>query len=255
MTFVCVTHGPSTANGNKRGAKKVSRINRMNVTSISSLITVFLLGMTGPLGHGAAGPITATEVKLTPMNGPVPDFGGSVAISGDTAAVWGDEYGGEVPFNSSVTVFARSGSTWSQQTQVFSPSFVEGFSAVAISGDTMVVGARAPLDSLRSTGLAYVFVRSGTTWTQQARLFPNDTLNGFPSYWSTSVAISGDTIVVGVPLTNQGPIQGVGRAYVFVRSGSTWSQQAELLPSYQVKYGEFGRSVAMDGNIIVIGAP
>ena len=75
-------------------------------------------------------------------------------------------------------------------------------------------------------GSAYVFVRSGTTWSQQAKLTAADGAAG--DEFGCSVAISGDTAVVGARYDAVGANADQGSAYVFVRSGTTWSQQAKL---------------------------
>jgi len=132
--------------------------------------------------------------------------------------------------------------------------------SVAISGDTVVVGARF---GSNETGAAYVFVRSGSTWSQQAELIASnaDVGDGFGS----SVAISGDTVVVGAPVeaSNAKGVNGnqadnsarqAGAAYVFVRSGTTWSQQAYLKASNTEEVDSFGWSVAISGDTVIIGA-
>jgi hypothetical protein len=91
--------------------------------------------------------------------------------------------------------------------------------SVATSGNAAVVGA---YNKNSATGAAYVFVHSGTTWSQQARLMAGDGAAG--DQFGYSVAISGTTIVVGAP----GKSSGTGAAYVFVHSGTAWSQQARL---------------------------
>jgi hypothetical protein len=94
--------------------------------------------------------------------------------------------------------------------------------SVAIDGDTAVISAPN-----QGTGTAYVFVRSGGVWTEQAELSPSDTAIDFS--FGNSVAISGDTIVISASQTVNGNHNfPIGVAYVFVRSGTTWSQQAEL---------------------------
>ncbi|MEZ5402008.1 MAG: BACON domain-containing carbohydrate-binding protein [Bryobacteraceae bacterium] len=136
--------------------------------------------------------------------------------------------------------------------------------AVAISGDTAVVGAPEEDsnatgvngtqgdNSAASAGAAYVFVRVAGTWTQQAYLKASNAHAG--AAFGTSVAISGDTIVVGSPKEKTGG-DGTGAAYVFVRSGSVWTQQATLRASNAEAGDEFGTSVAISGDTIVAGAP
>ncbi|MBI5531642.1 MAG: FG-GAP repeat protein [Deltaproteobacteria bacterium] len=112
--------------------------------------------------------------------------------------------------------------------------------SVSISGKTAIVGKS---DVSMHTGAAYVFVRSGNTWTEQAKLTPSGAIDG--SFGDT-VSISGETAIVGAYL--QGVI---GAAYVFVRNGNTWSQQAKLSPP---DAGMFGSAVSIEGDTALIGA-
>nr|WP_315493197.1 FG-GAP repeat protein [uncultured Rhodoferax sp.] len=226
-------------------------------------------------------------------------FGFSVAISGDTivvGALYEDSNqttitnGSSASTNNSASlagaayVFVRNGSSWTQQAYLKAPNAeASDFfgSSVAISGDTIVVGATseasnqttitngstASADNLASrAGAAYVFVRSGSSWSQQAYLkAPNAEAD---DHFGTSVAISGDTIVVGANLedSNQttitngssasvnNSVSNAGAAYVFVRSGSSWSQQAYLKASNAEANDRFGNSVAISGDTIVVGA-
>jgi hypothetical protein len=102
--------------------------------------------------------------------------------------------------------------------------------SVAVSGNTIVVGAPGhPYGGGR--GAAYVFVQSGTSWSKQAELRADDAVTN--DWFGGSVAINGSTVVVGADqhpfVVNYGP--GPGVAYVFVRSGTKWSQQAYLIAS------------------------
>jgi hypothetical protein len=134
--------------------------------------------------------------------------------------------------------------------------------SVAVSGDTVVVGAPFEGGSATGGGAAYVFVHSGSTWSQQAFLKGSNTGAGDDFGWS--VAVSGDTLVVGAPLEDSnatgvnGPDNDLGdecgAAYVFVRSGSTWSQQAYLKASNTGMGDNFGWSVGLSGDTIVVGA-
>ncbi len=94
--------------------------------------------------------------------------------------------------------------------------------SVAVSGDTVVVGA----ENAGSFGSAYVFVRSGGTWSQQAILTASDLVD--KDHFGFSVAISGDTAVVGSVAETS--VSRSGSAYVFVRSAGTWTPQAKLTP-------------------------
>jgi hypothetical protein len=114
--------------------------------------------------------------------------------------------------------------------------------SVAISGTTAVVGAYGVHSG---TGAAYVFTRSGSTWKQRAELTAADGAAGDDFGWS--VAIAGTTVVVGAPHRDSG----AGAAYVFTRSGTVWSQQAELTAAAAEG---FGASVAVSGTTAVAGA-
>ncbi len=123
--------------------------------------------------------------------------------------------------------------------------------AVAISGNTMVVGARFDSTTASQAGAAFVFVLNGTTWTQQAKLLASD--GAAIDKFGQSVAIGGDTIVVGAYQANA-PLSNGGAAYVFVRSGTTWTQQQKLTAGDGTADDEFGNSVAIKGDTVVVGA-
>jgi hypothetical protein len=95
---------------------------------------------------------------------------------------------------------------------------------------------------------SYVFVRSGPTWTQQAKLTAAD--GRANDRFGLSVAISGSTTVVGPYAENFR----IGAAYVFVGSGTTWTQQAKLTASDGTWGDYFGVSVAISGSTAVVGA-
>jgi len=126
--------------------------------------------------------------------------------------------------------------------------------SVAIDGDTAVVGAAAAdVGDNMDQGAAYVFVRSGDTWTQTAKLTSSDGAAG--DEFGFAVAISGDTIVIGSRFSAIGGVNGAGAAYVFVRSGTDWLPQGKLTADDGTAFDELGFSVATDGDTAVVGAP
>ena len=191
------------------------------------------------------------QAKLTAADGAAEDqFGLAVALSGSTAVVG-------APFknsgNGAAYVFVRSGTTWSQQAKLTVARGAAGAElgkSVALSGSTAVVGAPFQSFGNRITGAAYVFVRSGTTWFRQAKLTaPVHSRVSDDLGWS--VAVSESTAVVGDPRNNSF----TGAAFVFVRSGTTWSQQAKLT-AFAHGFQQFlGTSVALSGTTVVAGAP
>ncbi|MCH8006801.1 MAG: FG-GAP repeat protein, partial [Planctomycetes bacterium] len=124
--------------------------------------------------------------------------------------------------------------------------------AVAIAGDSAIVGAHFDDDAGGASGSAYVFVRDGVSWTQQDKLTANDAAAG--DVFGIAVAISGDTVVVGASDDDDAGSNS-GSAYVFVRNGMSWPQQAKLTASDAAALDAFGRDVAISGNLIIIGAP
>ena len=225
-------------------------------------------------------------------------FGVSVAISGDTIVVGAvDEDSNATGVNGAQNnnstmqagaayVFVREGSNWIQQAYLKASntpasgqsgqSTEERFGyAVAVSGDTVVVGAMDEdsaatgvngdqfNNAAPNAGAAYVFVREGTNWSQQAYLKASNTGAGDQFGWSVSV--SGDTIVVGAQREDSSAT-GVngnqsnntssdsGAAYVFVRAGTNWAQQAYLKASNTGAMDRFGTSVSISGDTVVVGS-
>ncbi len=198
------------------------------------------------------------QAQLTASDGATNDeFGVSVGISGDTVVVGAlaDDVGANAE-QGSAYVFVRSGTTWTQQAQLTASdgAALDDFGvSVAVSGDTVVVGADDDeVGANARQGSAYVFVRSGTTWTQQQKLTASD--GAAFDHFGFSVAISGDTVVVGAYVGNVGANTDQGSAYVFVRSGTTWTQQAQLTASDGAASDHFGVSIAISGDTVVVGA-
>jgi len=116
-----------------------------------------------------------------------------------------------------------------------------------------VVGAYA--DDTRGgddAGSAYVFVRSGTTWNQQAKLTASD--GAAQDNFGVSVAVTGDIAVVGAYYADTPGGTEAGSAYVFVRSGTTWTQQAKLTAPDGAIRDHFGVSVAVSGHAVGVSA-
>ena len=129
--------------------------------------------------------------------------------------------------------------------------------AVAIAGNTAVVGARnADPDlgggPLANAGAAYIFVRSGSSWILEARLTAKDAKAG--DTFGVSAAIDGETVVIGATGSDGENAADAGAAYVFTRAGIQWTQKAKLIAADAAKEDNFGVSVGIDGNTIVVGA-
>jgi hypothetical protein len=127
--------------------------------------------------------------------------------------------------------------------------------AVAIDGETAAIGAFAEAGPQGpSVGAAYIFVRvAGSFWALQQKLGPQDPASGDQFGWW--IALSGDTVVVGSPYDDISGLDDVGSAYVYTRSGTTWSQQQKLLASDGLTGDQLGRRVSILGDTVVAGAP
>ena len=217
-------------------------------TSLAGTGSVYVFTRSGN-GWSQQGKLTAIEA-----NG-YSGFGSSLAFEGDTAVIG-------APFSNTSTgaayVFARTGNVWNQQAKLTAndASGLDRFgSSTALSGDTILVGASYDdLADAQRAGSAYVFVRVNTGWQQQAKLVAANGISG--DYFGGAVTLSGDTAVVGAPRADSpnAPDVAAGSAYVFVRSGATWSQQARLLGSYAPLPDYFGRALAISGDTILVGA-
>ncbi len=222
----------------------------------------------GDLGYGAdagsayvfirSGSTWSEQAKLEASDATTTDrFGYSVSIDGDTVVVgaYRDDTTGGTDAGSAY-VFTRSGVTWSQQAKLEASDAAadDQFGQfVAVSGDTAVVGAYlGDIGTTTDAGSAYVFTRSGSTWSQQQKLQASDAGTGDQLGWY--VAVDGDTAVIGSRRDDTAAGSDAGSAYVFTRSGSTWSQQQKLEAGDAAADAQFGYSVAVDGDTAVVGA-
>jgi len=191
--------------------------------------------------------------KLLASDGAAGDvFGVSVSLSGDTALIGACLDYDNGKWSGSAYVFTSTG-TWTQQAKLLASDGSAGDSfgcSVSLSGDTALIGAYADDDKGDTSGSAYVFTRTGTTWTQQAKLLASDGAMGDHFGWS--VSLSGDTALIGAPFDDDKG-DSSGSAYVFTRTGTTWTQQAKLLASDGAYDDSFGYSVSLSGNTALIG--
>ena len=201
-----------------------------------------------------SGTTWAQQAKLTASDGAASDlFGIRASIAGDTIVIG-------APLHNSRTgaayVFTRSGTTWSQQAKLTASDAADddyfGHS-VNISGDTVVVGAYREDAGGSNAGAAYVFTRSGTSWSQQAKLTASDPASN-DYFGRTAIGISGDTVAVGASLKPYSGLVVKGAAYIFTRSGTSWSQQAKLTASDAENGDQFGNTIAITGDTVVVGA-
>ncbi|HMX29108.1 MAG TPA: putative Ig domain-containing protein, partial [Blastocatellia bacterium] len=195
--------------------------------------------------------------RLTSVDGgPKEYFGEAVAVDGDTLAVgaYAQTIGGNTE-QGAVYIFVRNGTGWTFQRKLTANDGAAGDSfgwAVALSGDTLVVGAyRDDIDGKTDQGSAYIFTRSGTTWTQQQKLSTVGTDSSAFDNVGYAVAVSGQTVAVGA----RGREISRGAVYVYVPAGAVWTPQQKLSANDGKAVDSFGSSVALSGNTLATGAP
>ena len=224
-----------------------------------ALIVVLFLGSFIVTGAGAREHESLGEIRLTADN-PVADaqFGRSVAIAGDLVAV-GEGGDGAV---GAVYLYKRQGMTCVPEATLEFPDEIpeicpqpgivgncsEFGRSVAIQGTTVFVGARfAPAGSMNA-GAVYVFSKQGDSWQNVGKI-----VSPSPEEWDNfgrALAVQGDTLVVTARKSDLEE----GSAYIFGYEGGNWIHQADLAASDAAPGAYFGQSVAVQGDVLVIGA-
>jgi hypothetical protein len=197
----------------------------------------------------------AQQAELFPSDpAPADLFGCSVSVYGETAIVgayWDDDNGED---SGSAYVFTRTGTTWNQQAKLLASDgdlFDRFGYAVSLDHDTALIGAYWDNDNGDHSGSAYVFTRTGTTWTEQAKLLASD--GDITDWFGAAVAVKGDMALIGEPYDDVNDYES-GSAYVFIRNGTTWTQQEKLFASDGIEMDLFGWSVSLSENHAIIGA-
>ncbi|MHC4426613.1 MAG: FG-GAP repeat protein [Planctomycetota bacterium] len=196
------------------------------------------------------------QAKLVSSDGAAFDkFGWSVAITDGYAVVGaiGDDDGGDD--SGSAYIFKYSDPNWVEDAKLTSLDgrSGDGFGfSVSISGDYAIIGAAFDdCDGNSDSGSAYVFWRDGESWNQQAKLVPSD---GYVAdQFGNSVSIDGDYAIAGAEFNDDNGGQS-GSAYMFKRDGTSWIQEAKLIPSDGEFYDRFGTSVSISSAYAIVGA-
>ena len=197
------------------------------------------------------------QAKLLASDGDVDDhFGESVSVDGEYAIVgahWDDPCG---PRSGSAYIFHWNGTQWIQQQKLMGSDIDNGDrfgTSVSINGDYALVGAISGTGMPGwSTGTAYIFYRSGTTWLQQVKLVPSGPKDVY--FFGESVSINADYAIVGASGADANGLVNSGSAYIFKRSGASWTEQAKLTASDYTPHKYFGNSVSISGDYVIVGA-
>ena len=190
--------------------------------------------------------------KLTASGGVANDsFGASVAMTGSFTVIGANGVDLTHTDQGAAYIFVRNGTVWEEEQKLTTQSAVANENMgwdVDISGTSVIIGTNQQVASFGGAG--YIFTRStgGNTWLQQLNLASTEQKFG------TSVAISGDTAVFGSLAASINGNASQGRASVYRRTGTSWSSVGSLSASDGAAGDEFGRSVAVSENTIVVGA-
>ena len=210
------------------------------------------------LAYQQQGKIQASDAQATD------EFGYSVSISGDgnTAIIgaYQEDDTGFVYEAGAAYIFTRSGGTWTQQQKIQASDRQVGDRfghSVSLSsdGNTAIIGAYREDTGGSEAGAAYVFTLSGGTWTQQQKIQASDIQAVDYFGYSVSLSSDGNTALIGAYREDTGG-SNAGAAYIFTRSGGTWTQQQKIQASDKQADVRFGYSVSLssDGNTAIIGA-
>ena len=182
-------------------------------------------------------------------------FGESVSISDNHAIVgaWGDDENGYG--SGAAYIFKRVDDNWELQIKLLASdgSIQDYFGrSVSISGNHAIVGAPhySEIEYYRGTGAAYIFYQKQDIWTEQVKLIPTDVAND--GEFGNSVSLSEGFAVIGAYRDDANGTNS-GSAYIYKYEGDIWIEQSKLLPSDGTYDDEFGTSVCISGNQVVIG--
>ncbi len=184
------------------------------------------------------------------------EFGLSVSLNGNTALIGAPGHTVNGNANQGAAyLFTQNGTTWTQQAE-FTPTDGDASdllgSSVSLSGNTALIGAPGHTENGNTyQGAVYVFVQNEGTWSQQAELTSTDGTSD--DDFGMAVSLSGDAAVIGADYKTVAGNQYQGVAYVFVRSGTSWAQQAELADPVGAADDFFGGAVALNGNTAAVG--
>jgi len=229
------------------------------------LIVGAYLEDTGASAGGAAyiflrsGSSWSQQAKLTPSTTQASMyFGRSVSLSADGSYAAIGAYGldDNGSFAGGVFIFVRDGTNWSQQAKLTASDGAAsdrfGYTLdMNRNGSYVIIGAY-----LNGNGSAYIFIRSGTSWSEQAILTASDGASGDRFGMGVAISDDGSKAVSCAYYDDPSSVSNAGSAYVFNRSGTNWSQSVNLVASDAAtnQYAGYSASISGDGNYILVGA-
>jgi hypothetical protein len=225
---------------------KANKTNRCACSALMLLAVLLLLSINTVFAH--------IEYKITANDGSEgDDFGSSVSISDDFTIVGAMRDDDNGDGSGSAYIFFRDDDDWIQQEKIVADDGDEGDwfgNSVSISGDYAIVGAFR--DGDHESGSAYIFILDGEDWVQQVKITADDRDDG--DNFGSSVSICGDYAIVGAHDGDDENGDRSGSAYIFVRDGEDWVQQAEITAEDGAEGDWFGTSVSIEGDYAIVGA-
>jgi hypothetical protein len=231
----------------------------VSISGSTIAVTAPQLDFYGDGGTGAVYVFTKSGTKWDQkpvLTSQEPDdfYGASVSLSGSTLAVGAEQRteAGE-PDQGAVDIYALASNVWSLQASVTSGTGT-GYlgSSVATTGSTVIAGATGQSEG---EGAVYVYAKSGSHWSQQAELA--DPGGAGSDTFGVSVSLSGSTALIGASGTTINGNDAQGEAYLFTKSGTTWSEKAPLsAPAGEgAAFDGFGTSVSISSSTALVGSP
>ena len=212
--------------------------------------------MSGSITRSQVWNATESQILLADDRDTNTQLGYGCDIDGDYIIGGGpqDDEGGSAA--GAAYIFKKTGTSWTQTAKLMAsdPNTNDQFGEFCeISGDYAIVGNYQEDAGGTSAGAAYIYKRDtgAETWTQQAKLMASNA--GSSDFFGRGVSIDGDYAIVGAPYEDTGG-DGAGAAYIFKRSGASWSQQAIILASDAASADEYGWDVSISGDYAVVGA-
>ena len=197
------------------------------------------------------------QAKIEPLDGLEDDnFGNAVSLIGERVVVGASSKDiGMMPNAGKVYSYYRNGSKWYAAQSITAPKIGKDAafgSSIDYDGARVVVGAQAEKD----VGAVYVFYRTGSQWTLESALDADDDQQG--DNFGTSVAIDGETIVVGAPFADPdlgfGEVVNAGAAYIYRKAAGGWRQETKLVAENAAVFSHFGQYVSSNNNRVIVGA-
>ncbi len=195
------------------------------------------------------------EAKLTAADGAAGDsFGSRGSLSGDTALIGAMNDDDNGTDSGSVYVFRHDGSGWVEEAKLTAAdgAAADGFgNQISLSSDIALIAATWDDDNGPDSGSAYVFRYDGGGWVEEAKLTAAGAAAG--DWFGMSTSISGDLALVGIRYDDD-RAHDAGSVRIFKYDGSGWNEEAQLLASDGQADDHFGHSVALSGDIVMVGA-